>query len=98
MRSGTRSARTATRRPPPPPAGGALDNAGHEPREVERVSGELYEPGAKARHLEDLIGEPKHALGALSDDAGESLLLLREGAGSALVKKVDGTTDRREGR
>ncbi len=75
-----------------------LDDAVHELREVERFSVELYEPGAKARHFEDLIGEPKQAHGALSDDAGEPFLLLRERAGSAQVKDVDGTTDRRERR
>src|SRR5206468_6627801 len=41
-----------------------LDDAVHELREVERFSVELYEPGAKARHFEDLIGEPKQAHGA----------------------------------
>ena len=75
-----------------------LDRAVHEHREVERFSIELYEPGAKARHLEDLIGEPQQALGAPPDDVGEALLLLRERAGSALVEKVDGATDRRERR
>src|SRR5882724_2861194 len=75
-----------------------LDAAGHERREVKRLTVELHEPGAEARHLEDLIGEPEQPLGALSDDAGETPLLLRERAGSALVKEVDGAADRRERR
>src|SRR5437867_3314441 len=75
-----------------------LDGAVHEPREVERLPLELHEPRAQARHLEDLIGEPEQPLGALRDDVGQARLLLREGAWSALVKEVDGTTDRGERR
>src|SRR6266404_6837932 len=69
-----------------------LDDAVYESREVERFPVEV-DPGAEARQLEDLIGEPEQPLGAQPDDVGEALLLLGEGAGTARVKEVDGAAD-----
>src|SRR5205814_10218411 len=75
-----------------------LDDAVHEPREVEWLPVELDEPGAQARHLEDLIDEPEQSLRALADDAREALLLLRERAGNTLAEQVGRAADRRERR
>ena len=75
-----------------------LDDAVHEHREVERLTVELHEPRPEPRHLEDLIGEPEQPLGTPPDDVGQAPLLLGEGAGSTLVKEVDGAADRRERR
>src|SRR5439155_23609866 len=75
-----------------------LDDAVYEPREVDWPAVELHEPGAQARHLEDLIHEPEQPLGALSDNVREAPLPLRERAGGALAEKVDRAVDRRERR
>src|SRR5207244_833871 len=55
-----------------------LDDAVHEPRQIERLTVELHEPRPQARRLEDLIDEPEQPLGALPDDVHEAFLLLRE--------------------
>ena len=75
-----------------------VDDAVHEPRQIERLAVELHEPRAQARHLEDLVDEPEQALGALRDDVHEAFLLLRERAGDTVAEEVGGAADRRERR
>src|SRR5207245_7505328 len=75
-----------------------LDDAVYEPREVDWPAVKLHEPGAQARHLEDLIHEPEQPLGAQSDDVREASLSLRERAGGAFAEKLDRAVDRRERR
>src|SRR5207249_8192923 len=66
-----------------------LDDAVHEPRQIERLTVELHEPRPQARRLEDLIDEPEQPLGALPDDVHEAFLLLRERSGNAVAEEID---------
>src|SRR2546426_6414035 len=75
-----------------------LDDAVHEPRQIERLTVELHEPRPQARRLEDLIDEPEQPLGALPDDVHEAFLLLRERSGNAVAEEIGGAADRRERR
>src|SRR4030095_1033120 len=59
-----------------------LDHTVHEGSEIERLAVEFHEPGAKARQLENLIGKPEQALGALSNDLSKARLTLRQRPGS----------------